>query len=268
MPGIVLTGREASGIRSGFFGKLPARRDFVTGNLSRAVTERWHDWLEDGLVRSRELIGEGWLDAYLNLPVWQFALSGGLCGEGALAGVMVPNLDKVGRHFPLVIAVVLPAEAAPAVVAAALAPWYAVAEALALSSLEAGFVFEEFERQVDALVATLPETGPAVEAAGEAPWPVVPGQPCGWQWSAGAHGDPALVFACAVDGAMAEAFGRHSLWWSSGSDLLRPALVAHPGLPGASAFTALLDGQWEERGWQAAPEFAPAGAGCGPDGYL
>ena len=121
MSSVVLNGQGAGGVRSGFFGKLPARRDFVTGNLPGAITEPWHDWLVDGLVRSRELIGDDWADAYLNLPVWRLAFSGGLCGDGVLAGVMIPNLDKVGRHFPLLIGAVLPADVGAGVVSVALA---------------------------------------------------------------------------------------------------------------------------------------------------
>lgn len=262
MSSVVLTGREAGEAPSGFFGKLPARRDFVTANLSRAVTERWHDWLEDGLVRSRELIGEDWTDAYLNQPVWRFALSGGLCGEGALAGVMIPNLDKVGRHFPLVVVALLPAAATPAAISVALANWYEAAEALALSSLEPGFVFEEFERRIDALKAAPPGAVPKADIA-EAPWPAAAGQPRGWQWPAESDGDPAGVFARLFDRVALGAFNAYSLWWSKGSDVVSSALVAHPGLPSATAFTALLDGQWEGRGWEVAPDFRHGGAGRG-----
>lgn len=260
MSGIVLTVRDGSGPRSGFYGKLPARRDFVTGGLARAVTEPWHQWLEDGLVRSREMLGEGWLDAYLNQPVWRFVFAGGLCGEGALAGVMVPNLDKVGRHFPLMIAATLPARAVPALVPVALRDWYETAEALALSSLEAGFVVEEFERRVDALTARPPEAPPAkAEPTDDLSWSLGAGSPPkAWQWDGDDGGDPARVFARAFDRAVTAAFGPYSLWWSAGSDIVAPALLAHAGLPEAGAFAALLDGRWDERGWAAAPDFAQA----------
>ena len=94
MPGGVLNAPAAGLPPSGYFGKSPARRDFVTGGLSRAFTEPWHAWLEDGLIRSRELLGEDWLGAYLNQPVWRFALSAGLCGQSAVAGVMIPSASS------------------------------------------------------------------------------------------------------------------------------------------------------------------------------
>jgi type VI secretion system protein ImpM len=260
VPAVLLSRREPGEARSGFFGKLPARRDFVTGNLSRAVTERWHDWLEDGLVRSRELIGDGWIDAYLNQPVWRFALSGGLCGDGALAGVMIPNIDKVGRYFPLILATVLPAGTGPAVVSVALADWYGAAEALALSSLEAAFVFETFEGQVEALAVAVPPAGVATEP-GEETAALRMGRSRGWHASAAPGGRPDLLYARLLDRALA-AGGRgkgYSLWWTAGSDCIPPELVVHEGMPDAIAFTALLDGRWDERGWGQQPDLRVGG---------
>ncbi|MEI8394315.1 MAG: type VI secretion system-associated protein TagF [Rhodospirillaceae bacterium] len=254
MPGVVLTDPEPGRVRTGYFGKLPARRDFVTANLPRVVTETWLGWVEDGLVRSRELIGEDWLGCYLNQPVWRFALSGGLCGAGAVAGVMVPNLDRVGRHFPLTIMALLPADTAPAVIAVALAEWYRAAEVLALSSLEAGFLFEDFERRVEALVLEFPAVIPMAKPS-ETAWMSISGQANGWQWASDAQGDPARVFAGLFDQAVARSVTSYSLWWSVGSDVIPPALTAHRGLPGANAFTALVDGRWEQRGWDFAPGF-------------
>jgi type VI secretion system protein ImpM len=41
-----------------------------------------------------------------------------------------------------------------------------------------------------------------------------------------------------------------SLWWCDGSDHVRPCLLQCGGLPVASQFAAMLDGQWGTRGWQ------------------
>jgi type VI secretion system protein ImpM len=248
---VILSGREEARGRSGFYGKLPARGDFVTGALSHKMVEAWHGWLESGLVRSRELIDDGWLDAYLNQPVWRFALSGGLCGEDALAGVMIPNVDKAGRCFPLLVAAILPADAGPVAVSLALGDWYDSAETLVLSSLKAGFVLEEFERQVAALVVATPPAAPVPESDGE-PWTWHIGKVCGWHVST-PDGRLEALYASLLDRALGANGDAYSLWWTPGSDRIPPELLVYQGLPDATAFTAFLDGRWDERGWGPRP---------------
>ena len=94
--------------RLGFAGKLPARGDFVARGLPRSFTEAWDAWLSEVMPGSRTILGEGWLDAWLEAPIWHFALPAGLCGPDAVVGVMLPSVDRAGRHWPLTIAAVLP----------------------------------------------------------------------------------------------------------------------------------------------------------------
>ena len=61
----------------------------------------WHDWQSLVIAGSRGLMGEVWLDAFLEAPVWRFVLPPGLCGARAAVGLMLPSVDKVGRYFPL-----------------------------------------------------------------------------------------------------------------------------------------------------------------------
>jgi type VI secretion system protein ImpM len=95
----------------GFYGKLPARGDFVRAGLPRDFTDRWDDWLQSVIAGSRALMGEAWLPAFLEAPVWRFALPPGMCGERAALGLMLPSVDKAGRYFPLTFAA-LPASGA------------------------------------------------------------------------------------------------------------------------------------------------------------
>jgi type VI secretion system protein ImpM len=88
----------------GFYGKLPARGDFVRAGLPRDFTDRWDDWLQTVLAGSRALMGEAWLPAFLEAPVWRFILPPGMCGECAALGLMLPSVDKAGRYFPLTFA--------------------------------------------------------------------------------------------------------------------------------------------------------------------
>jgi len=41
-----------------------------------------------------------------------------------------------------------------------------------------------------------------------------------------------------------------SLWWTRGSNLIRPCLFVCRGLSAAAAFPAKLAGDWSERNWQ------------------
>jgi len=93
-----------TGVIAGFYGKLPARGDFVRGALPRDFTDRWDAWLAPAIAGSRERMGEDWLPAFLEAPVWRFALTAGLCGSRAALGLMMPSVDRAGRYFPLTFA--------------------------------------------------------------------------------------------------------------------------------------------------------------------
>lgn len=91
-------------IVAGFYGKLPARGDFVRVGLPRSFTDPWDDWLRVVIAGSRTRMGEDWLVAYLESPVWRFSLPAGVCGPHAVVGLMLPSVDKAGRYFPLTFA--------------------------------------------------------------------------------------------------------------------------------------------------------------------
>lgn len=89
---------------AGFFGKLPARGDFVRSGLPRDFADPWDAWIAAAIAGSRASMGDDWLPAFLEAPVWRFALPAGLCGERAALGVMLPSVDRAGRYFPLTLA--------------------------------------------------------------------------------------------------------------------------------------------------------------------
>jgi type VI secretion system protein ImpM len=99
---------------AGFYGKLPARGDFVRGVLPRDFTDHWDSWLAQAIAGSRQSMGEDWLPAFLEAPVWRFALSAGLCGDRAALGLMLPSVDRAGRYFPLTFAALYDGGMAPA----------------------------------------------------------------------------------------------------------------------------------------------------------
>jgi type VI secretion system protein ImpM len=89
---------------TGFYGKLPARGDFVRVGLPRDFTDPWDAWLQSVMTGSKSLMGDDWLPAFLEAPVWRFSLPPGLCGAQAALGLMLPSVDRAGRYFPLTFA--------------------------------------------------------------------------------------------------------------------------------------------------------------------
>jgi type VI secretion system protein ImpM len=221
--------------RPGFFGKVTSHGDFVARRLAPSFQRRWDDWVQAGLQESRQALGAQWLPTYLSSPIWRFALAPGVCGEQGWAGLLMPSVDRVGRHFPLTLA------------ACAVAPldcllhqqdWFDRLEALALSSLRDDFSLDEF----DAALCALDAPGGAAAAGVIA---LDAGQPLAAQLAAPAS--PVL------EGIAAAALRGRSLWWTDGSPQVAPCVLVCDGMPAPAGFAALLDGLWQGRGWDLAP---------------
>jgi type VI secretion system protein ImpM len=212
----------------GFFGKVTSHGDFVSRRLPPDVVEAWDGWLQQCIQASKEQLGAGWLAHYLTSPVWRFAAAAGVLGEQPWIGVMMPSVDRVGRHFPLMIAAPgLPGTALTEYVSGAMA-WFDTLEDLARDTLAADFVLERFDQ---ALAAMPVHEGAAPVAA-----------PAGRRWPIAARDE-------VPPGVAAQLQQGHSLWWSEGSPNVAPSLLACQGLPGPASFAAMLDGRWQERGW-------------------
>lgn len=228
----------------GFYGKVPALGDFVSRRLSRGFTEPWDAWLQSCLACSREQLGDDWLEIYLTSPMWRFVLSPSLCGEQAWAGAVMPSVDRVGRYFPLAIAMASDGQRETVQIIAAGDEWFRRAEAELLSALDDdGFEIEAFDRRVAALSDDFPPTQPGkaiVTPAGlGTPWRV------GLDDSASAGARlPDLLAAMLSAG-----YGPYSIWWTSGSAHVRPSLLVCTGMPQASRYASLLVGDWQTHGW-------------------
>ena len=90
----------------GLFGKLPARGDFVRAGLPGDFVAAWDHWLEEVIGATRARLGAAWLPAFLEAPVWRFALAPGLCGAASVSGLWLPSVDRVGRYYPLTLAAI------------------------------------------------------------------------------------------------------------------------------------------------------------------
>ena len=160
----------AAGSRAGFFGKLPARGDFVRDGLPGSFVGPWDDWLRLALAGSRDHLGKDWLAAWMEAPVWRFALAAGLCGDAAAIGVMLPSADRAGRYFPLTFAVLLTPDmqaltAELSFESGEVADWMDGGEAVGRAALEQGLGPD----RVAALLPTPPRAA-ATPAAGSRWW--------------------------------------------------------------------------------------------------
>jgi type VI secretion system protein ImpM len=231
---------ESGPSEAGFFGKLPGRGDFIGRHLPKAFLQPWDIWLQAAIARSQDQLGAFWRERYCTSPIWRFALGPGLCGPAGYAGILMPSVDRVGRYYPLAIAVPLAADCPLLALPIAGETWFHQAEQIALAALEGDDLdLEAFNQRVEALgapsAAGFPEDGAVAGNAWYCPLPEL-------RELAGAS--PALAGHL-----LRRAFPRPSLWWTDGSDCIARCLLICDGLPPVDGFAALLAGDWQQRGW-------------------
>ncbi|MGY2419375.1 type VI secretion system-associated protein TagF [Pseudomonas tolaasii] len=209
----------------GFYGKLASRGDFVSRALPQSFIGPWDSWLAAGLLASQNSLGGDWLKVYLVSPFWRFVLAPGVCGPDAAAGVVMPSIDRVGRYFPLAVVAMLDHDTNPASLAGGPDTWFEQAEALLLSTQDAGATFESFNDGIDnlGLPASELRTVDSRFASLQRVAATVP------------HTRMTALAEQACEGA--------SLWWGRGSERISPGLLRCQGLPAAGDFAQFLLGQ-------------------------
>src|SRR6478752_5324940 len=130
---------------AGFFGKVTSHGDFVSRRLPASFKLPWDEWLQHGMQGSRNSLGDAWLDTYLSSPIWRFALAPGVCDANSWAGIVMPSVDRVGRHFPLTIAAGVEGDVALLDWVENAASWYDRLEELALESLREDFSLDALD---------------------------------------------------------------------------------------------------------------------------
>ncbi len=218
---------------TGFYGKLPIIGDFVSRRLPNEFITPWDSWLQSAIAASREELGDKWLNSYLTSPIWRFLLSAGVCGNKAVAGIVMPSVDRVGRYFPLTVAVVFEKSPQLPFLFTAGNVWFEQLEDAALSGLEGNLDINAF----DQLIQSIPVFS-------------VPINPSSGQQSSGEK--KSFYTAIENSGQMGDAFvglnakllasfmSGYSLWSNEGSEHVQPALLACEGLPPVSSFSDFL----------------------------
>lgn len=231
----------------GFFGKVMVLGDFVTRRLPREFVAAWDLWLQAAMAASFEQLGESWLDVYLTSPLWRFGLGPGLCGKSAWAGVLMPSVDKVGRHFPLTLAAPVDDMENLAHLFGSVegGRWFGELEQLALTCLEDDFDLEAFDQALRVLKAP---RFTRVSFALESPAAVGGGKLARHVSMASLEQTPDAFLD--VSASILERFmPRCSLWSSAGSERMGASLLVTEGLPPIDTYVALLTGHWSQRGW-------------------
>ena len=218
----------------GWYGKVPYLGDFASRRLPEEFIQAWDVWLQEVLHATRASLGEGWLDCYLTMPIWRFVLLPGLVGPSGWAGVLMPSVDRVGRQFPLTLAVTLPSDAAAAHVIFQGADWFTGLEEAALGVLDLTRSPDDLDRALADCTFT--------------PFPIVGHDTLGGGLQRLRSVDAFCVLA------QAEAFRAWSgqsdwkgFWWTRGRVDGEPLMLTCSGLPTAEEFGWLL----ESRGFPA-----------------
>jgi type VI secretion system protein ImpM len=146
-------------IHRGFDGKLPSRGDFIGRGLPKSFLTPWQAWVDASLTASRRTLGETWLPAWMEAPIWRFTLPADACGPDAVLGLTLPSVDRAGRHYPLTVAAVFAGIRTPPADTA----WLDAVETLALDALA---LDHPPEALMDSLNAVPEPTG----APGEPAW--------------------------------------------------------------------------------------------------
>jgi len=249
----------------GFYGKLPSHGDFLRRRVSDGFVGVWDAWLQECVAASRDALADRWLDVYLTSPAWRFVCAPGACGPTAVAGVMVPSVDRVGRYFPLTVVAALPSVVNLLSVPADARAFFEGAERLAVEALSADNLdFDAFDQQIGMLGDTL--TGVTqpnkVILDGGADAIVTGNGAARWQLPIGSTSQLGRTLQQLLARRLSMLYSPLVVWWTEGSSIIEPSCLIDRGLPHPDSFAALLDGGWTERGWGAIPTQLEVGPGA------
>ena len=201
-------------MRTGVFGKLPAKRDFIALNLPHEFRGPWEDWMQASIAATRDQLGAAFQEQFLTAPLWRFWLGKSICGLAA-CGAFMPSVDGVGRYFPLSICAC--GEAGESVAPPASGSnnaWYGMVEDRLLSTLA-----DNYEFDAEHLLGGLDL--PCVTA------------------STGEASPDALISRLFAED-MQNVVADQSWWWTVGGANFAPRVLRFHGLPDPYEFATFL----------------------------
>ena len=200
---------------------MPALGDFFRLDLPRSFVEPWDAMLQNALVSARQSLGERWTSAYMSAPIWRFSLGPNQAGPNAISGVVMSSVDRVGRQFPLTLAVAHDGNAVIVDHFANVALFEAL-EQLALDALDDGMTKDKLEARLSDLSFS-PATSRSLSALGRGLTYETPNVP-----------------AAAMAAGFAEDRVRHPSVWSAVLGETNRIMLCE-GLPGAREVVGLFD---------------------------
>jgi type VI secretion system protein ImpM len=129
----------------GLYGKLPVFGDFVVRQLTSEFVNAWDGWLQEVLANSHQLLGDSWLEIYMLAPTWRFIVGPDILGGNAWIGIMLPSVDRVGRYFPLTLALPISPQTDIAQTYLANDNWFRTIKDLGMNTLKQDLDFKEYE---------------------------------------------------------------------------------------------------------------------------
>jgi type VI secretion system protein ImpM len=226
---------------------LPARGDFVSRRLEADFVSAWDEWLQRVVRETRERLGERWLECFLSMPVWRFALPAGMYSRAGWVGLMVPSVDRVGRYFPLTIAAAIPHDGidVPSTLAKAL-PWLDSIEALALDALRPELDFDAFEQRLAQSPLSIDVATAAASSDDTVPLDTPQASFDVWQLAPEAS---AAALHQTLESGLPARRPSAALWLTRGGETHAPCLALCGGPISGERFCAMLDGCWRDHAW-------------------
>lgn len=143
-------------IHIGAFGKLPLHGDFIRQTQGVRELDELDAWLQEGIYRSQQSIGDAWNSVFDALPAARFVFRSPTTGA-LLVGISTASQDRIGRRYPFMIAARVdgvPAGLTYAQLPLALAGFLDDAETVATTGHE-GLDLPAFTARMQQLTATI-----------------------------------------------------------------------------------------------------------------
>jgi type VI secretion system protein ImpM len=227
---------------AGYYGKLPSRGDFLSRRLPHDFLEVWDRWIQEAFVSSRSQLGEEWLGCYLTSPAWRVVMGAGALADKAFAAVVIPSVDRVGRYYPFLIACQLRDSHNALALSGQEQLWFVGAEQLALEALDEAIAIDELDARILAL--GMPDAASLMTSD-----PPRPKTATFWRFPISSVDRVSDAFPGLTAALFSRVFPVFTLWWTEGSEHVKPSFLACPGLPPPASYSALLTGSWDTFGW-------------------